>query len=194
MSEKSKSRRNKVRIIAGRCRGRVISFTNIDGLRPTPDRVRETLFNWLQADIAGANCLDLFAGSGVLGIEALSRGASQVLAIEYHVGSAGMIRTEGAKLGLDQLEVITGKVSDFVVKANNSRFERFNIVFIDPPYKDKVLPEVFHQLDENDWLAPGAKIYFEANYAIGQDELPISWNLYKTKKAGQVYYYLAEYQ
>jgi len=181
---------NKVRVIAGQFRGRVVSFIDYDSLRPTPDRVRETLFNWLQFDIVDSKCLDLFSGSGVLAIEAASRGAQQVLAVEKAVPVVAEIERQLGLIGADVVTVTRQSVLDFLQVRGQ---EKYNIVFIDPPYDLPILNQVFEYLTRYDWLEKNAKIYFEANYELLEDDLPQQWKIIKAKKAGQVNYYLAQY-
>jgi 16S rRNA (guanine966-N2)-methyltransferase len=184
--------RNSVRIIGGGWRGRRVSFPDIPGLRPTPDRVRETLFNWLQNVIAGTQCLDLFAGSGALGLEALSRGATDVVFVEQAVAASRTLQVQLALLG--------GERSGRVVEMGAVRFLRsaaalyggpFDIVFLDPPFGHNALAEYVPMLDEGEWLKPGALVYLENEKAEGVPGLPVRWELLKSKSAGEVGYHLA---
>jgi 16S rRNA (guanine966-N2)-methyltransferase len=179
--------RNELRIIGGAWRGRRVKFPDIAAIRPTPDRVRETLFNWLQHDVAGRRCLDLFAGSGALGLEALSRGAAHVVfvdreheVIEQLSDILAMLRAEGAMLEQrDALRFLEGEPRPF------------EIVFLDPPFDSDLLPAVCRTLEERGWLAPGAFIYLEAPAHEGAPQLPATWNLLKSGRAGEVGYHLA---
>jgi len=181
-----------VRIIGGQWRSRKLPFTEVPGLRPTPDRVRETLFNWLQGDIVGAHCIDLFAGSGALGFEALSRGASQCLFIDNHPQCI-----EDIKNNLQQFKASGGytALNDAltVLAKSPSQFSpnRFDIAFVDPPYAAKIALECCHLLAEHNWLNVNASIYIESASAIEESELPKNWRLHRQKKAGQVHYHLA---
>jgi 16S rRNA (guanine966-N2)-methyltransferase len=180
--------RNSVRIIGGAWRGRRVSFPDIPGLRPTPDRVRETLFNWLQHDVAGARCLDLFAGSGALGLEALSRGARELVFVEQAVGAARSLQEQLRRLG--------GSSKGVVLEMGAARYLRtpapkFDIVFLDPPFGKGALAEYVPQLDAGEWLGPGALVYLENERAEGAPPLPARWELLKSKSAGEVGYHLA---
>jgi 16S rRNA (guanine966-N2)-methyltransferase len=180
--------RNSVRIIGGGWRGRRVSFPDIPGLRPTPDRVRETLFNWLQPDIAGARCLDLFAGSGALGLEALSRGAKELVFVEQAVAASRALQEQLTRLG--------GAASGQVMEMGAARYLRsspraFDIVFLDPPFGRRALAEYVPLLDEGKWLNPGALVYLENEKTEGVPALPSHWELLKSKSAGEVGYHLA---
>ena len=180
--------RNSVRIIGGGWRGRRVNFPDMPGLRPTPDRVRETLFNWLQHDIVGSRCLDLFAGSGVLGLEALSRGARELVFVEQAVAAA-----RGLK---DQLIRLGGEVKGQVIEMGAARFLRvpaanFDIAFLDPPFGRGFLAEYVPMLDAGDWLKVGGLVYLENERGAGAPVLPPHWDLLKSKAAGEVGYHLA---
>jgi 16S rRNA (guanine966-N2)-methyltransferase len=180
--------RNSVRIIGGGWRGRRISFPDIPGLRPTPDRVRETLFNWLQHDIAGARCLDLFAGSGALGVEALSRGAKELVFVEQSVAASRALQEQLTRLG--------GARRGQVVEMGAARYLRgaavpFDIVFLDPPFGRDALAEFIPLLDSGGWLKPGSQVYLENEKAAGAPALPAHWEQLKSKSAGEVGYHLA---
>lgn len=188
---------NQVRIIGGTLRGRKISFPDHFGLRPTPDRVRETLFNWLSPILVGARCLDLFAGSGVLGIEAISRGASSVVCVENNPDIVRSLHENVAKLQINNLQII--QASSLSWLQNNVAIEQigtgrhpFDIVFLDPPYSLGILPSLFSVLSDQNVLTKDAVIYFENNNPIKETELPTSWKMVKEKKAGSVYYYLVK--
>jgi len=180
--------RNSVRIIGGGWRGRRVSFPDIPGLRPTPDRVRETLFNWLQERIAGARCLDLFAGSGALGLEALSRGAKELVFVEQAVAAARALQEQLIRFG--------GQARAQVAEMGAARYLRsvpqaFDIVFLDPPFGRDALAEYVPMLDEGQWLKPGALVYLENEKKAGAPPLPAHWQLLKSKSAGEVGYHLA---
>ena len=177
-----------LRIIGGDWRGRKLSFPAIEGLRPTSDRVRETLFNWLQMDIPGRRCLDLFAGSGALGLEALSRGAAAVVMVEQNPSAAQQIRQHLQTLGCQ-----SGLVeNDNAFKYLHGEANAFDVVFIDPPYQLGCLAECCQLLEQNGWLKPEAKIYLEDSSKNPPPELPDNWQLKRSKKAGEIGYHLAQ--
>ena len=185
-TESSASGRNSVRIIGGSWRGRRISFPDIPGLRPTPDRVRETLFNWLQQAIVGARCLDLFAGSGALGLEALSRGAQELVFVEQAVAASRALQEQLVRL----------KGAGRVVEMGAARYLRstaqaFDIVFLDPPFGQRALAEYIPMLDAGHWLKTGSLVYLENEKVEGVPILPADWELLKSKSAGEVGYHLA---
>ena len=184
------SGRNSVRIIAGVWRGRRIHFPDLPTLRPTPDRVRETLFNWLQHLIADTRCLDLFAGSGALGLEALSRGASEVVFVEQFPAAARTLQEQLVRLG--------GESKGRVMEMGAARFLRtaskpFDIVFLDPPFGTNALAEYVPMLDSGQWLAAGSLVYLENERSAGLPILPAHWELLKSKSAGEVGYHLARF-
>ena len=160
---------NRVRIIAGQWRGRCVTLPRIAGLRPTGDRIRETLFNWLQADLPGARCLDLFAGSGVLGLEAASRGAAEVVLVEQHAEICSQLRDSIAALGASSVTLV----------------ERTALAYLlDPPFAGNELPALSDALQGSGWLAPHAKIYMEQ--AVDAPDHLSPWRLQKEKVQGNV--------
>lgn len=175
---------SKVRIIGGKWRSRKITFLNQPDLRPTTDRVRETLFNWLREDLATANCLDLFAGSGALGFEALSRGAKQVLMIDktYHV----------IRLLEDNAKILAATNCSFLCAYLPRDFkkisqQKFNIVFIDAPFRQKLIGICCEKLLEFNLLAPSALIYIEAERELDLVSIvPKSFENFREKTAGSV--------
>ena len=179
---------SRVRIIGGRWRGVPLSFPALPQLRPTPDRVRETLFNWLQSVIVGARCLDLFAGSGALGIEALSRGAGHTVFVDRdpQIGThlAGVL----AKLGVAG-EAARVEVADALAFLDRAA-QPFDIVFLDPPYATDLLSLVCQRLAQRGWLARDAHIYLECSARSGLPMLPAGWVTHRAKRAGQVGYHL----
>ena len=179
--------RNEVRIIGGRWRGRRVAFAPVDDLRPSPDRVRETLFNWLRNDVADSRCLDLFAGSGALGIEALSRGAAQATFVERDARAAGALRSNLARLEAAGADVHTGDALHYL----RGRPSAYDIVFLDPPFAAGLLPEVCGLLAERGWLAPAALVYLEQPARQALTDLPAGWEVLKSKRAGEVGYHLA---
>jgi 16S rRNA (guanine966-N2)-methyltransferase len=175
-----------VRIIGGRWRGVPLTFPPLPELRPTPDRVRETLFNWLQPVIAGARCLDLFAGSGVLGIEALSRGAAHVQFVDRNPQIGKYLSTVLTRLGVDTARVSVADAVPFLA----GPAQPFGIVFLDPPYAADLLQPVCQRLTDNGWLASDAWIYLECAAQDGLPALPAGWLMHRAKRAGQVGYHL----
>lgn len=177
--------RNQLRIIAGTWRGRKLGFAPVPGLRPTPDRVRETLFNWLAPVIRAARCLDLYAGSGALGLEAASRGAAEVVLVD---SDAQVVRTLQEQLRLlqaDQVRVVEADAGVYL----RSTARPFDVVFLDPPFREQRLPEAIHRLEAGGWLADEAWVYLEAERGL-ELSLPANWELYRSKTAGQVDYHL----
>jgi len=175
------------RIIGGSCRGRRLSFPTNAGLRPTPDRVRETLFNWLAPVIQGARCLDLYAGSGALGLEALSRGAGHVMFVDRQSDVIRAIDGHLRLLGLAGGETRRADAAVFL----RGRATRYDIVFLDPPYGSGKLAELCATLATNDWLGPDARIYIEQAANAGEPPLPAGWQLLRSARAGNVGYHLA---
>jgi len=182
---RSTSPRNEFRIIGGRWRHRRCHFPAREGLRPTPDRVRETLFNWLQPRIAGARCLDLFAGSGALGLEALSRGAGEAIFVERDMAAAKGIDANLAMLG-EQAPIMSTDALRYLAGPPRP----FDLVFLDPPYESGLLAEAVRQLAPP-WLHPDARIYLEYPAAAGAPPLPDGWRLLKQSHAGAVGFALA---
>jgi 16S rRNA (guanine966-N2)-methyltransferase len=180
-------RRNFVRIIGGGWRGRRVSFPDVPGLRPTPDRVRETLFNWLQHSLVDSRCLDLFAGSGALGLEALSRGASEVVFVEQAQLAARTLAAELQRLGgADRARVVEVGASRFL----RTPGEPFDVVFLDPPFGSDALAEYVGKLDAGRWVKNGGLVYLENERTAGVPTLPPGWELLKSKSAGEVGYHL----
>lgn len=176
---------NKIRIIGGSLRSRQIVVFDETSLRPTPNRIRETLFNWLQADIIDAHCLDLFAGSGALGFEALSRGAKSVTFIEKDHRILQNLKNNYLSLNITAAEFIQMDALSWLKQFSN---ETFDIIFLDPPYAENLLSPCLELLVKHQALAPHAKIYIEHNKPLSELILPEPLTLLKHKKAGQVYY------
>jgi len=182
---------NTLRIIGGQYRGRKLSFPDAKGLRPTADRIRETLFNWLQNDINNSRCLDLFAGSGALGFEAASRGAGYVGMVESASVVSSQLRKNIALLGLDSvIDVFQAKALTWI---EGQTEKPFDIIFLDPPFAENYLNEIIQSLAFNKCLADRALIYIERDIKQLLPEFPEGWNLIKDKKAGQVAYSLVSY-
>lgn len=180
---KPDSAQSELRIVAGRWRGTKVRFTEADDLRPTGDRVRETLFNWLQMDVQDATFLDLFAGSGSLGFEAASRGAKMVCMVETHDPTVQQLRNQIAKFQADNISVWRGAALDYL-----QRFDyEFDFVFLDPPFHSDLLQPVLDHFLQGNNLQPHAKIYCE--YALENEPvLADGWEFVRQKKAGAVGY------
>ena len=186
---------NKLNIIGGNWRSRKISFEDADGLRPTPARVRETLFNWLQYDILGSRCLDLYAGSGALSFEAASRGAKSVIQVENNPIACRSLKTNALSLGAEQVKIVQSDVFRYLA----SDAQAFDIVFIDPPFNLNLAAQTCKWLEDKGWLASYAKIYVETERTnidtqrvFQLQEIPENWRLLKQKTAGEVMYHLFE--
>lgn len=179
--------RNRVRLVGGTWRGRVLSFSDAPGLRPTPDRVRETLFNWLQPVLPGSHCLDLFAGTGALGFEALSRGAASVTLVEQSRpvaeqlrGNARLLSATGARIeACDALSFLQRPVP-----------HPFDIVFLDPPFHQGLLGPALAALSRPGLLSSPAFVYVESGADESAPQVPPAWSLHREKRAGQVEYRL----
>lgn len=178
---------NRLRIIGGQWRGRKVSFPDVEGLRPSPDRVRETLFNWLQPVIEGARCLDLFSGSGALGLEALSRGAAHTVLVDRDPRAVASLREHMVLLHAKDAQLVQADALGFLSRTP----EPFDVVFLDPPYRSGLLAPCCARLAQG-WLAPGARIYLEAEAELDPLPLPPEWTLLRSKRAGQVGYHLAQ--
>ncbi len=188
-----KPRQGSIRIIAGLWRGRKLAVHDLEGLRPTTDRVKETLFNWIAQDIPHAKCLDLFAGSGGLGFEAASRQAKQVVMLELNKKACQQLVNNVEILKTDRVAVINTDALRYL-NSTDSPFgdSPFDIVFIDPPFHKGLLQQILELLEENNWLAENAMIYIEAEKDLALSHLPRNWSLYREKTAGQVTYRLFE--
>jgi 16S rRNA (guanine966-N2)-methyltransferase len=179
------SNKGEIRIIAGEYRGRRIKVASRPGLRPTPDRVRETLFNWLGQWLDAKSCLDLFAGSGALGFEAASRGAARVVMVENDRAAFSALEAARDKIGARAVELVRGDATEYLVHAR----ERFDVVFLDPPFRQNALPTVLEQLEGR--LAKAARVYIES--ATPAEPGP-GWRELKRARAGQVSYQLFEWR
>jgi len=176
------SLRNTLRIIGGQWRSQQLPVSNIEGLRPTPDRLRETLFNWLMHDIEDAHCLDVFAGSGSLGIEALSRSAKEVIFLEKSAVASQTIRDNLQKLRCSSGTVVN---TDALAWLERMPANPFDIIFLDPPFRKDLLAPTCQLLIKYQWIKPSAHVYIEAEKTL-QIELPKTWKLYKEKTTNQV--------
>ncbi|PPC83293.1 MAG: 16S rRNA (guanine(966)-N(2))-methyltransferase RsmD [Methylotenera sp.] len=172
---------NTVRINAGEWRSRLLKFPDAQGLRPTPERVRQTVFNWLGQDLTGQVCLDLFAGTGVMGFEALSRHAKSVVMVEKAMPVYKAILDNKSTLKADAALVLNIDALGFLDKNQ----QLFDVIFLDPPYHQGWLEKVLAQLPKH--LSPQGVVYVEAEYAVADSEI---WQVLKQSKAGNVFYHL----
>ena len=170
---------NTVRIIGGKWRGRKLLFPDQADLRPTLGRVRETLFNWLRDDVADSHCLDLFAGSGALGVEALSRGAAAVTFVDSRRPAAKHLRDNAARLGAQGVTVICAPAERVLRRATAS----WDIIFVDPPFDADLLPAVLAHIAAGGLLADGGLVYFEAPRRLLLE--PDVWRLVRHGHAGE---------
>ena len=185
-SPNSHSGSGAIRIIGGTWRGRKIMVPAIDGLRPTPDRVRETLFNWLMPYLPDTKCLDLFSGSGALSIESLSRGAAQVSALENSFEAVQALKKISALLEIQSLNIIHADALTWLGRVADTTFD---IVFIDPPFHQNLVSPCCALLEKHLWLNEAALIYVEYE-RDGTIDVPDSWHLHRQQQAGDVTYAL----
>jgi 16S rRNA (guanine966-N2)-methyltransferase len=178
-------KQNTVRINAGEWRSRLIKFPDAQGLRPTPERVRQTVFNWLGQELTGQTCLDLFAGTGVMGFEALSRGASSVILVEKSMPAYKSILENKQLLKAEQAQVLHQDAMAFL----NANQQKFNLIFLDPPYNQQWLPKILPLLLKH--LKEDGFVYAEAEFALDENaEFATGWRVVKQSKAGNVFYHL----
>ena len=182
---------NQLRIIGGLNRGRKLSFPDGEGLRPTTDRIRETLFNWLQTSIAGAHCLDLFAGSGALGLEALSRGASSATFVDTNPRAIAFLAKNIDILGFENTALVKSSSLDWLAQTGT---QLFDLVFVDPPFGQQMLEQSVQRLTKGSWLSDHAQIYLESELDLSEMTWPPMWQLVRHKRAGNVYYGLLSKQ
>ena len=175
-----------LRIIGGDWRSRKLTFPDSGGVRPTPARTRETLFNWLRFHVAGARCLDLFAGSGALGLEALSRGAAHSVFVDHTPELVKALNSNLALLQADNARVVRQDTDAFLASPGES----FDIVFIDPPFRQGRLTRLLPALANNGWVKPGSWVYLEYESELTTPAVPTGWQLQRQKSAGQVCYCL----
>jgi 16S rRNA (guanine966-N2)-methyltransferase len=173
----------RVRIIGGSLRGSILNVPERAGLRPTPGRVRETLFNWLQGHLAGARCLDLFAGTGALGIEALSRGAAAVCFVERDAGLADALRAQLERLDQHNWQVVCADAPGWL--RADPPAQPYDLVFLDPPFADGLWSALAGWLESAGWLAPQAFIHLEMPLA-GEFVAPPAWSVWRRARAGEV--------
>jgi 16S rRNA (guanine966-N2)-methyltransferase len=178
----------KIRIIAGQWRGRKLPVLDKPGLRPTPDRVRETLFNWLTLDLPTSRCLDLFAGTGAVGIEAASRGAPEVVLVEKDRELVDNLNQQVSRLAASQIRVIW---ADALYYLKNTTPSPFDLIFLDPPFGHNLLPPTCSLLAQSGWLSPKSLIYMEMERQLTPPAfLPGHWQITRNLMAGQLASYL----
>lgn len=187
---KNTSPDSELRIIGGEWRSRKLSFPEAEGLRPTPDRVRETLFNWLQAVTPAARCLDLFSGSGALSFEALSRGAAQATLIDASPQVVRSLKSNLQMLKAQNAEVHEADALSWLERQPADLSQRFDLIFLDPPFRKGLLKPIAELLESRNLLADDAYIYVETERELGTPEVPSNWRLHREKEAGQVSYRL----
>lgn len=176
-----KSKTNQVRISAGIWRSRLLKFPDVEGLRPTPDRVRQILFNWLGQDLTGKKCLDLFAGTGVFGFEALSRNAANVVMIENSALAFKSLQQNLTTLDAQNCHIFHQDALKFLEAST----QQFDVIFCDPPYQQQWLQKLLPLLNKH--LSPSGLLYVEAEYEVKSNDI---WQVVKRGKAGNVYYHL----
>ena len=182
---------NRLRIIGGQWRGRKLEFSDLPGLRPTTDRVRETLFNWLQQQVPGARVLDLFSGSGALGLEALSRGAEQLILVDSAATVTRQLQSHLQLLNAqDRTQVVNANALTWL-QAQPAR-PSFDLIFLDPPYHQGLLQECCQLLEQQQLLKPGGWIYIEAEKELQPLPVPTNWRLHRSLNAGQGSCYLLQ--
>lgn len=187
-SSSRKEARGQLRIIGGQWRGHKLHFADVEGLRPTGDRVRETLFNWLAPVISGAHCLDLFAGSGALGFEALSRGATHAILVEKDTAATALLKQNGALLRTERAQVIQSDAAQWL---NTFTPEKpFDVVFLDPPFAAGLLQPCCDLLQRPGLLSKNSLVYIETDRHQSPPITPPTWDLFREKTAGQVCYRL----
>ena len=172
-------RQNRIRIIGGMWRSRILEFPDLPGLRPTADRVRETLFNWLGQNMAGQNCLDLFAGSGALGFEAASRGASSVTMVESAQPAVDALRRNRERLGAVQCHIVAREA----IKMLGAQNDKFDVIFVDPPFSTELLPVMLPKLV--DCLNPGGRVYAEWGEPLPAAIARMTGSPWKVLRSGQ---------
>ena len=187
-ADKKKSPGGQLRIVAGNWRSRLLQIADVEGLRPTSERIRETLFNWLAPHIHGARCLDLCAGTGALGFEALSRGASEAVFVERSAAAVKVLRANAASLSASRGEIVHVDACDYLEGHCTAPFD---IVFVDPPFRAELHDELCRLLAQPGWLSASAKIYVESDRDKPNIALPEDWQILKNRTAGKVRYLLA---
>jgi len=185
-SRNTKQGVRELRIIGGRWRSRKLSFDAFPGVRPTPDRVRETLFNWLQPWVSGSRCLDMFAGSGVLGFESLSRGASSVVFIDQQIKVVDRLREQANTFGSKNQRFICANAFHWLQQSPDNNM--FDIIFIDPPFKQDLIQKSLACVEPH--CSDSARIYIESEQELNEEDLQPGWLIEKSKKAASVYFHL----
>lgn len=176
-----------IRIIGGRWRSRRLGWARVAGLRPSPDAVRETLFNWLPHRLHGQSCLDLFAGSGALGFEAASRGAPNVVLVESHPQAIQWLRANrGALRAEDRVDIFPGRVERFLRQHGRNARKGFDIIFLDPPFAGGMIAPVCENLRGRGLLNPGALVYIESPRVGPPLPVPPDWRVIREKRCGAV--------
>lgn len=188
-SNRSARKPNRLRIIGGQWRGRKLQFPDLPGLRPTPDRVRETLFNWLSPKIQDARCLDLFSGSGALSLEALSRGASHATMIDRASQATSQLKQHLNTLACHSAQLITADAMQWLNRLTPGELTPFDIAFLDPPFHQGLIEDCCNRLEHLQLIQHEGLIYIETE-ASWDPVFPASWELYRTKCSGQVASYL----
>lgn len=182
---------NVLRLVGGRHRGRKLQFPSARGLRPTADRTRETLFNWLAPVINGSVCLDLFAGSGALGFEALSRGARHVTMLEMAMPVFRQLQQNADLLGeTEHTELLHQSALSWIEQSTDRQFD---VIFIDPPFKENLLEQIIEKLINQNMVKPSGFIYVERDKGQQLPDFPHGYSVIRDKTAGQVAYSLIEY-
>lgn len=185
--QRSPGEQNTVRLIGGRWRGRKVHFPDGEGLRPTPSRVRETLFNWLMHDVRNARVLDLFSGSGALAFEALSRGAKEAVLVDRSAPVCAQLARELSGLAGANGRIVRQDAATFVAQKAD---QPFDVIFLDPPFHRDLLGAVVSAIEKNGFLREGSHVYMESETTPDASIIPVGWRLHRQQQAGQVCYSL----
>ncbi len=191
LRKKSEMKQGKVRIIGGDWRGRKLPVLSLNGLRPTSDRVRETLFNWLQYEVAGAKCLDMFAGTGALGLEALSRGAETVTFLDNTTSVVKQLRQNLDTLHVDKARVIQDDSLKWVIQEQHLSFD---IIFVDPPFHSHLMQPAVDALFLGGCIAKQGCLYLEQEKTLPWPVLPNGWKIFREKTTSQVRFGVFKYE
>ena len=187
--QSGKFQAGRLRIVAGNWRSRLLDIVDVEGLRPTSERIRETLFNWLTPGIHGARCLDLYAGTGALGLEALSRGAANAVFVEKSSAAVRQLKKNVELLEAGGATILNQDALDYL---RSKPAETFDLVFLDPPFAADLLEETCRLLAKQQLLADGALVYLEQDRSRAEPDLPAGWQVQKNKTAGNVRYMLVQ--